>query len=556
MRLLIDGYRGVERAEVEIGGISLITGPNASGKTSIAQAAAAALTGAAVPLDGLRKSDAGALVRSGAARGSVVLRGENGEAAVTWPEAKVVTEGAPPRASAIAAGLESIADMRREDRAKALMPYLDAEPIREDLAAALPFLKPEHLDKLMGSIETNGWDGAHGQAKDKGVNLKGRWEQATGERYGAKKGARWLPGDWDKELEATSEQTLQDALAQEREFLEAAIATHAIDDEKRRELEARAAAIPELAKKVTKLDLAQQEVKARWYEARNELREMLPAGRPATQPCPHCGGDLVVDGGKITLPPDHLPTQEEIDRRNAAIDAKRQEVSLIEQEHARAVAAWQEAEQELRAATDAKVELEKAPEPEGEAGDMEECRERVRRAEARLKAFAAKREADRLHAAIEANQSTIDALAPGGLRAKKLADALRRFNSEALAPLCKAADWRPVEIGKDLLPTYGGRPYPLISASEQYRVRVALQVALARLEGSDLVVIDAADILDRAGRNGLIKMLCAAGIPAIVCMTVGGKTPPPDFAAAGLGCTYRIDAGVAAPLPTDGKEAA
>jgi hypothetical protein len=558
MLLRVDGYRGIGRAEVEIDGICLITGPNACGKTSIAQAAAAALTGSPIPLAVLRKSEAGALVRSGSARGSVALKGPDGEATVSWPGAKVVTEGEPPRASAIAAGLESIADMRIEDRAKALRAYLDAEPGREDLAAALPNLKPDYIDKLMEAIETNGWDGAHGKTRDKGVKLKGRWEQATGERYGSKKGERWLPGDWDKELEATSEQTLQDALTQEREFLEAAIATHAIDDEKRRALEAQVEAIPKFARHATELDIAQQKVRARLYKARNELLDMPRPGVLAAQPCPHCGGDLVVEGGKIALPPANLPTQEEIDKRNAAIEAKRREVAALEEEHARAIAAWKEAERELRAATAARAELEKAPEPGGEPHDVEECRERVCRAEARLKAFLAKREADRLHAAIEANQSIIDALAPGSLRAKKLADAVRRLNVDALAPLCKAAGWRAITLGDDLLPTYGGRPYPLLSASEQYRVRITLQVALAKLDGSDLVVIDAADILDRAGRNGLIKLLSATGIPAIVCMTVAdaARTPPPDLAAARLGHTYWIDAGIARPLHTSGKEAA
>ena len=356
----------------------------------------------------------------------LVVRGENGEAIVTWPDAKVVTEGRPPEASAIAAGLESVATMRREDRAKALAPYLDAAPTKDDLAAALPDLSPEHLDKLWDAISINGWDGAHGQARDKGVNLKGRWEQATGERYGSKKAATWLPADWEEALEATSEQTLQDSLAQEREFLEAAIATHAVDDEKRREMEAMVARIPEIAKQVTKLDLAQQEVKARLYEARNELQSMPDAAAPETQPCPHCGKDLVVAGGKVTLPPEDLPTQAEIDARRAAVEAKRNEIGSLEDEHAKALAAWKDAERDLAAATKAKAELENTPEPEGESQDVEECRERVRRAEARLKAFLAKREADRIHAAIEANQHVIDVLAPGGLRARKLAEAVRR----------------------------------------------------------------------------------------------------------------------------------
>jgi hypothetical protein len=558
MNVTIQNFRGIETAEIDVSGLALVAGSNASGKTSIAQAVAAALTGNATPLTGLRKSDAGILVRSGAAQGSIVLRGHDGQAVVTWPEAKVATEGTPPQASSVAAGLESIAAMRPEDRAKALMPYLRAEPTVEDLAAALPDLKAEHLDKLWESIGINGWDGAHGQARDKGVNLKGRWEHATGERYGSKKAATWLPEGWGDELEATSEQTLQDGLAQEREFLEAAIATHAISDDKRREMEEQAAGIPGIAVRVKDLDMEQQRIRSRVHAAKEDLRQMPYAGPPPIHPCPHCGEGLVIDGGKITRPPENLPTQAEIDARQGEIAEKQKEVAALENEHAQAVSAWKAVERELTAATRAKAELAKSSKPVGEYKDVEECREKVSRAEARLGAFLAKREADRIHAAVETNQGVIDVLAPGGLRARKLAEASRWFSADRLAPLCGKAGWRDVALDDDLRPIYGDRPYPLLSASEQYRVRVVLQLAMARIDGSDMVVMDAADILDRQGRNGLMKMLIAAGIPALIGMTIvdPDKTPPPDLAAAGRGKTYWVERGVVEPLRGINEKAA
>ena len=558
IKINVTDFRGIEKADIEVSGLALIVGTNAAGKTSVTQAVAAALTGNVTPLQGLRKSETGALVRSGAPDGGVVVTSAEGTSRIRWPEARLKTEGTPPQASAVAAGVESVAVMSPADRAKALMPYLKAEPTKEDLAAALPDIKPEHLGKLWDALEINGWDGAHGQAKDKGVNLKGRWEQASGERYGSKKAANWLPDDWGDELEATSEQTLHDGLAQEREFLEAAIAAHAISDDKRREMEEQAACISEIAIRVRDLDLEQQRIRSRLHVAREELRQMPYAGPPPIQPCPHCGEGLVIDGGKITPPPENLPTDAEIDARQAEIEDKQKIVAALENEHAQAVDLWKSAERELADATRAKCELEKNPAPEGEYKDVEECRERVRRAEVRLKAFLAKREADRIHVAIEANQTVIDILSPGGLRARKLAEAVRSFHAEHLAAICGKADWKDVSLDDDLRPTYGGRPYPLLSASEQYRVRAVLQLAMARLDGSGMVVLDAADILDRHGRNGLMKMLFAIGIPALVGMTIADpeKTPPPDLAAAGRGHTYWIECGVAAPLHGVGEKAA
>ncbi|MCP4537894.1 MAG: hypothetical protein GY832_12185 [Chloroflexi bacterium] len=549
-KISVADYRGVRKAEIDVSGIALVAGTNAAGKTSVTQALAAALTGNATPLAGLRKSEAGALVRSGAADGSVTVASGDGVSQIRWPAAKMTTEGTPPQASAIAAGLDSVALMTPVERAKALMPYLKADPDKDDLVAALPDIKPEHIDKLWDSLEINGWDGAHGQAKDKGVNLKGRWEQATGERYGSKKAANWLPDDWGDELEATSEQTLQDGLSQEREFLEAAIAAHAISDDKRREMEEQADHIGEIAEKVTALDLEQQKIRSSIYAAREELRLMPYAGPPPIQTCPHCGEGLVVDGCKITRPPDNLPTQKEIDERKAEIADKEKEVKSLEAEHDHAYGKWKASEQELTAATRAKGELEKNPPPEGEYRDVEECRERVVRAEARLGAFLARREADRIHTDIGINQAVINVLAPDGLRARKLAEAVRSFHARHLAPLSKKAGWQEVTLDDDLRPTYGDRPYPLLSASEQYRVRAVLQLAMARLDGSDMVVLDAADILDRHGRNGLMKMLIDTDIPALVSMTITDpvKTPPPDLSASGRGITYWLEHGIAQPF--------
>ena len=326
--------------------------------------------------------------------------------------------------------------------------------------------------------------------------------------------------------------------------------TYDISDDKRRDMEEQASRIDEIAVTVTDLDMEQQRIRSRLHVAREELRQMPYGGPPPIQPCPHCGEGLVIDGGKIMPPPENLPTQAEIDTRQAEIADKQKEVAVLEAEHAKVAELWKSVGRELAEATRAKSTLEKNPAPEGEYKDVEECRERVRRAEARLTAFLSRREADRIHTNIEANQSVIDVLAPGGLRAQKLAEAVQSFHAGHLAVPCKDAGWQDTTLDDDLRPTYGGRPYSLLSASEQYRVRAVLQLAMAKLDGSDMVVMDAADILDRHGRNGLMKMLIAASIPALVGMTIADpdKTPPPNLAASGRGSTYWIENGVIEPL--------
>jgi hypothetical protein len=71
---------------------------------------------------------------------------------------------------------------------------------------------------------------------------------------------------------------------------------------------------------------------------------------------------------------------------------------------------------------------------------------------------------------------------------------------------------------------------------------------MAKLDGSDMVVLDAADVLDGTTRSGLFAMLEESGLDALVCLTLTRPEQCPDLAAADLGCSYWIEAGVTRPL--------
>jgi hypothetical protein len=63
-----------------------------------------------------------------------------------------------------------------------------------------------------------------------------------------------------------------------------------------------------------------------------------------------------------------------------------------------------------------------------------------------------------------------------------------------------------------------------------------------------MVIVDGADILDAAQRGGLFNMLDDAAIPALVLVTLARQQQLPDLEAAGLGASYWISDGIAAPL--------
>jgi hypothetical protein len=69
---------------------------------------------------------------------------------------------------------------------------------------------------------------------------------------------------------------------------------------------------------------------------------------------------------------------------------------------------------------------------------------------------------------------------------------------------------------------------------------------MARLTGADLVVIDAADVLDAPRRSGLFRLLTEAGLPAVVCMTLARPDQVPNLASPsiGLGVSYWLEDGL------------
>jgi len=166
-----------------------------------------------------------------------------------------------------------------------------------------------------------------------------------------------------------------------------------------------------------------------------------------------------------------------------------------------------------------------------------------------------KRRAEDMHYRVLRQIAIVDALADDGVRRTKLLRILEVFNRQ-LGTLSEQAGWRVVALGDNLGATYGGRPYPLLSVSEQYRVRVLFQVAMAQLDGSVLAIIDAADVLDNPGRNGLFGLLAGLDMPVIVGMTLSKVDQAPDLTTAEMGQTWWVEAGIAAPLSAVRKAAA
>lgn len=106
-----------------------------------------------------------------------------------------------------------------------------------------------------------------------------------------------------------------------------------------------------------------------------------------------------------------------------------------------------------------------------------------------------------------------DALSRDGIPGEILAEALQPVNDK-LADLTDLGGWRVPEIGADMVITFGGRAYRLLSESERWRVDALVSAALAEISGLRCLILDRFDCLDLPGRSdalGLVDSLVADG---------------------------------------------
>ncbi|MGH2505837.1 MAG: AAA family ATPase [Ktedonobacteraceae bacterium] len=550
-QISIANFGGCSKADINVDTIALLVGANAAGKSSICDAVAWALTGKEY---GLQKNEAGQVVRSGSDSATIEIKTADGSIRGSFPDCKFKPEGKQPTASEYATGLKSILTLKDDDKASALQTYLKTLPTQEDLATRLAALRIDKstIESVWMRIVGGSWDKAQNYFEEVGRQLKAQWKVATGHpgNYGSDIAGKWLPKNWEQDLEKLSIDTLATELTREKEMLESSLKYEAVSDKERSELDEVYLGLDQAQKDHAEHIKMLADKKKALAEAEYALTRLPPDKEQKTVPCPHCSAKLVVVGDTVEKPRTKILSAEDAAKMNEAIrDA-----------HAKLTECQRDVEFERRLVDDSIRRQDAAKKAEARlkeiaaqptcppAEQVEKQRKAVERAERRLDAATRKRSADSINEQIIKNQFLIDVLKPEGLRADKLANALKSFNEDYLKPLCEAARmsdpaWGDAEVTNDLKIVFANRAKRL-SESEKFRLRVTLQIAFAQLDGSQMLVIDRADLLDPEGRSGLVCLLQQAGIPALVAMTATRKHDVIDLGAHGLGITYSIKGSV------------
>lgn len=538
-RIQIDGILGVVSVDVKLPTtVALFAGRNHSGKSSIQEAVRMAFTQDQVR-DITKKKDYAALVNENAqAGGALVTIGDDVDNSFAFNMPKGEFTG-PEITEPMRVALygQRFARMSPDERRTFLFGLMK-------IKASAATVKPRMLSKKWDCEEAKvdavlpllrtGFPSVCDHAKSKATEAKGAWRQLTGETYGAVKAPAW-----EAPLPALPEGDA-DAMAGKVAALDKTIATMneqlgAIRNATRTAAEtaARRTSLADSAGKVGRLVSELEDTKAALAEYEPTvvaLRER--AAGSARVGLVHDMASYIDDRMKesqdlVGMQLVHLYV-EEYGPRTATVDPEakaklpsaegvlldmKTRVATLQREldSARQAKGQYDALKPAEDAVDASEEIAEIEQMLATAKADRQAAENARLdIESAIKARAAAeqktKDALAKHNDVAAWTRVADALAPDGIPAEMLAEALAPVNT-ALEQAAIDTDWRQVTISDDMAITAAGRAYQLLSESEQWRTDAMIAEVVSELSGVRLLMLDRVDVLDLPGRQQLLEWM-------------------------------------------------
>jgi hypothetical protein len=544
-RIQADNVLGIQSIDIKLAtAITLFAGRNGSGKSSIQEAVRMAITQDHVR-DVTVKKEFGALVHDGAkAGGAQITLDNNPDTTFAFNMPKGEFSG-PAISDAMRVALhgQRFAGMKPDERRTFLFELTKCKPNAAAVRDRMLALGCDEVkvDAVLPLLRT-GFPSVCEHAKGKATEANGAWRALTGETYGAVKAQAWeapfpaLPdgsptalaaevADYDKRIAGLNEnlgaiknaaRTAAEAASKRATLAEAPAKVKSITDQ--------------LAH--AKADLAQYEptvvalrARAGGTERVGLVHDMmrLIMGEPSadmTKERAVAHAKIMAAYGKEYGP---MPDAGKVDTAAQAALPEHEKGLLVMQNRVKNLQRDLDSAVQMKGQFDALAPADEAVDASAEIAEVQGLLDSARTARAAAEnkrldievaikasnAAATKTdEAMSHHKAVIEWTKLADALAPDGIPAEILADALAPVNA-ALEQAALDTDWMRVVIGADMAIIAAGRPYPLLSESEQWRSDAMIAQVVAELSGLKIVCLDRCDVLDLPGRAQLFGWLDA-----------------------------------------------
>lgn len=537
----IENFQGARAVDVAVSTpVLLFTGPNGAGKSSIADAIKLALSGTASRVR--LKGDYPLMVSEGAKRGIVRLDTDAGVVEATLPKDKA--RNINPMIPFVV-DAQHFARLDENARRAALMSLVGVKADREAVAKRMISrgCDAARVDSIVPLLR-GGFRAACAEAESKAKDARAQWTALTGEKYGAIKAEGWrpeLPAFNPDDLEVAEDDLhdIEGKLAECNTRIGRADAMRAERTQREQHLAAQREKAGRLARIQAKLEADRLE--------RAELLATVERMRHAAGVAPRVGlvhdlawavsylmqtsdfdladpavpDDMRVQAALNAYVEQHGPIEEagqsdpvaaaKLPDYEKALELMERSVTNGERDLAEAEAAQREV-QEAESLVDAEIipEAEELrTELRGLMAQRNTAADKVTRlvglqSKHRSADETAKRAAD-FYAAAEAWGQVAAALAPDGIPGEILAAALAPVNAR-MRGTAEVAQWGVPIIGADMAVSLNGRPYDLLSESEQWRVDALIAEAFSHLSGLRIVMLDRFDHLDSTGRGDLIAL--------------------------------------------------
>lgn len=548
MQLVIRNYRAVESADIDINNIALVCAHNAQGKTAISQAAQSCLLKQKIVIDGLKVGEAQNLVKDGAKSGSIKITNDDSEVNILYPKASVAHTGNDLKASRIASGIDRFGEMDKKEAAKLIYQILSVSPSEEEFYSMIVesskdvgFDMPvSELEKVWQSLQIVGWEKCQKDISEQAKLAKGAWQQITGQTWGSSKAEGWLPEGYDESVSAVTEDDIKEA---EKKYADA-IANKAINGEVRAMLESQAATAESLRAKYTTEKSEINKEKEKLQELDFEISELLDNIKLNTAlSCPCCQASVSIKNGVLVK----SIASEEVKSVSESVLKETQEERAIQYNKIEQLLTELNKTLELgKKACDAARQLEKAGEVK-ESSELQETEAKIN-----LSRLCSLKDEQETYAKATEKQTLIkrclhiaDELSETGVRKRRLQSILAKFNEQMLAIYSKLMCVKPISIDLDMNLHMGNRSYIESSSAEKFIMNFAVQLAIAIVDDSAMIIVDGADIIQYpGGRSNLLKTIKQSGIKALITMSLKDEESCPILSKNGMGNTYWINEGI------------